>query len=396
MSVQLYHDTSSYEWDLRVRDACAEYQRTRRIDELLIAGFSQHGRWHGLRQRSNGVEFPAWLMNGLQAETIPKNRLERVSETGEFHLLSSYVDDRTGEVHLPWHSVGGAVHLEKAAVVRAPNLRVVGGEVVAWSATEIEIPCLERIEESLWAGAVTELHAPKLTSVGGLYLAGAATIHAPDLGVVNGEFLARSAGCASLPKLAHVLADLNLDGVNDLSLPALRQVEGAIQADRAKRVSSPELARVAGYVSCNRARSIHAPCLVLAPHEISAPHAREFIRVGSGGERILHASIRNEGKIAVRTDFTHIHGDLLVPHAKRISAPNLVSLSGSLEADEAIAVDAPSLRWVGGDLITESAPDFFPAQVLCGGEWVGHPEARKRWAERQARHALRDGPGFEL
>lgn len=265
-----------------------------------------------------------------------------------------------------------------------------------WSAEVVEIPCLQHIGGSLWAGSVTSFQAESLDHVAGLYLGAAKSLHTPRLRVVSGELLAIRATRVELPKLSYVLAEMNLNSATKVELPSLRQVEGAIQADKASGIFAPELARVAGFVSANRARSVHMPKLTLAPHEISAPLAREYIRTNEVGERVLHASIRDEGAGPVKCDFTRILGDLLIDKATSVHAPNLVFVGGNFEASSAKTIHAPLLMCVGEDLCSESAPGFWVTGIVCGGTWYAHPDARANWQAMLARQAIRDDSGLEL
>ncbi|MCB1129542.1 MAG: hypothetical protein KDN05_00335 [Verrucomicrobiae bacterium] len=396
MKTQIYQDNTDWVWDLRVREACERYQRTRTIDDNLLVGYDQQGRWRGLQQRVNGADFERWLTVGLESEDIGEERLTTMSPSGQLHLLCNYCHTGDSELHLPYQSVAGGVFAKQACSVFAPNLGVVGGELAAGSAGILDAPRLERVGGDLWAGSLEEFHVEFLSRVGGLYLSKTRQLHAPRLQVVAGELLARSARSVDLPQLRHVLADVNLNKACVLDLPELMQVEGAIQADGARMLSLPSLVRMAGYLSANRARSIHCPKIALAPHELSAPAASEFIRTDDQGRQTLLTSIRDDRRGSYSTEISHVRGDLVVPNARHLHAPNLVSVIGSFEADKALTIHAPQLRWVGEDLYSESAPDYCPADVICGGAWYGHPNAKKTWVETQARRALRGGPGFEL
>ena len=394
--MELYHDTLEFDWDMRIRTALESYRHTRQIGDVLLAGFDQHGRWLGLKQRLNGVDFPLWMTARLSTEVIPKARLTTTSDEGEIALLCSWVDSGEGSLDLPFCEIAGDLRAEKARVIHAPHLRFVGGEMSLWSAEVVGIPQLQHIGGSLWAGSVISFQAESLDQVAGLYLGAAKSLRAPDLRVVSGELLATRATRVELPKLSHVLAEMNFNSAAKVELPSLRQVEGAIQADKASVIFAPELARVAGFVSTNRARSVHMPKLTLAPHEISAPRAGEFIRLNEAGERVLHASIRDERAGPVKCDFTRILGDLLVDKATSVHAPNLVFVGGTFDANAAATIHVPQLKCVGEDFITESAPGFWVTGVVCGGTWYAHPDARANWLATLARQAIRDDSEFEL
>lgn len=396
MHLELYHDTLEFDRDMRIRAALESYRHNRRIEDVLLVGFDQHGRWLGLKQRLNGADFPLWMTASLSAEVIPKARLTTTSVEGEIALLCSWVDSGDGRVDLPFYKIAGDLRAVKGRAIHAPRLSFVGGEMSLGSAEVVEIPRLQHIGGSLWAGSVISFQAEALERVAGLYLCAATSLRAPELRVASGELLATRATRVELPKLSYVLADMNLNCAAKVELPSLRQVEGAIQADKASVIFAPELARVAGFVSANRARSVHMPKLTLAPHEISAPRAGEFIRLNEAGERALHASICDERAGPVKCDFTRILGDLLIDKATRVDVPNLIFVGGSFDASSAKTIHAPLLTCVGEDLCSESAPGFWAAGVVCGGAWYAHPDARANWLAMLARQALNDGPGLEL
>jgi hypothetical protein len=93
-------------WEKLVTDACTHYKLTNEIQDILLPGFDQMGRWSStilIRDRSKAH------IAKLIGATIPLDRLVSKNKTGESILLCSFVDDSDGVVTIPYHHVKGSI-----------------------------------------------------------------------------------------------------------------------------------------------------------------------------------------------------------------------------------------------------------------------------------------------
>lgn len=378
------------DWDKAVVEACDHYNRSGEIQNILLTGFDQKGRWIGLKKRTNGLSFPRSLTAKLSREKIPVTRCVTTNSAGESVLFSSFHSSSNSLVLLPFHHVAGWIRAKNATAFSAPQLRSVGWDMELRSSTRLVIPSLVKVGGKIRACSVVSFVADRLQSVGGgLNTIGASKLHAPLLRLVGGALQAESATHLDLSGLWGVMEEMNCDSAEELYLPELRQVDGTLLANRARTLVAPELCSV-DFLFANSATSVQVPKLVCHATYISVTQAREFIEIDDMGGKTLHASIYDNLAESVFIDFVCVKGHIEVS-AKSFHAPNLESVGGDLLADSAREVVAPRLRRVGGKLDTSSAREFWKTDLHCGA-WTQHPDAKKVRLAREARSALHEDP----
>lgn len=187
-----------------------------------------------------------------------------------------------------------------------------------------------------------------------------ARITAPSLRTVGGSFTVKSGFLVHLPHLRSVGGNLDTWETVKFRVPRLQTVGGDL---RVYHYAPPSLTTVGG-----RVWLFWTPDAVL-------PRLRH-----AGGSVVPHLCERFESP-ELRT----VGGDLSCgDHAKKVLVPRLESVGGDFSAARAAIISANCLRTVGGSIHSQSAKKFFRSDVLIGGTWFAHPEARMRHRALQA------------
>ncbi len=304
--------------DEQIMWACAHYNRTGEIADILLAGFDQLGKWVGLRPNSNGWKFDESLTRLISKETIPQERLVHINGKNEAILLSSFVTYSNDTLLLDYQHINGSLFAQSTKKILAPQLQSVAGYLLVESAIEFEVPELQFVGRNMQVGSVIKLITPHLKKVGGWLGARSAT-----------EFHA--------PQLRNVGSDLLLPSITEFDAPCLKSVDGILDANSAKTFHAPALQSV--YLSLNAAAAteIHVPSLQTVGGLLGTDSVLEFRA----------------------PQICHVIGDLRVLSALEIRALNLVSVSGSLLADSAKVIIAPKLQ-CGGERLGPAKGHFHP------------------------------------
>ena len=139
-------------------------------------------------------------------------------------------------------------------------------------------------------------------------------------------------------------------------------------------VNMPELLNANHYMKFPRTKRLNAPALILIEGTLLAIEVVEFDA----------------------PSLYQVGGDLLLYDAVRFRAPKLDSVGRHLLAEQATSFDAPNLKYVGGILDTFSAAGFYLSDIRVGEKWRVHPEARKLFLARKARDAQRNEPDLKI
>jgi hypothetical protein len=195
------------------------------------------------------------------------------------------------------------------------------------------------------------------------------SVSAPNLKTVDGYFYSCTDANVSLPNLVSVGGDFDFQGTLRLHVPKLTSVGGSLMVIECDlpcletvgnrlwgywngTLYVPKLRSVGGSFEIEGAESVIAPSLEWVCFDLSLSF--------------------------VTTEFR---------------ANNLVEVGGSLDARSARIFHAASLKFVGDNLNTEAAPDFYRPDFDDSLFWEMHPDAKFRWQMREAvRKRMRDLP----
>jgi hypothetical protein len=320
-------------WGKLMQDAIAHFESTGEIQEILLPGFDQRGRWT-YSFSVEGVEEA--LFEKLAGTKLDPVRLTNTNVSGETTLLCSFVDESEVAVAIPYHHVKGEIVIHNAGTFDAPMLLSVGERMVSICAMEFRIPKLQSVGGALEAQSAVKFNAPNLQSVGGWLCA-----------QVAGEFHA--------PKLQSVGGGLDAGVAKKFHIPQLQVVEKGLDAGSALNFDAPDLQSVGGDLNAGSAVQFNAPKL------------------------------------------ESVGGDLIDYDAEDFCAPNLVSVEGSMDAGSATKLIAGKLNRVGRNLNTRMARNFYKRSLEKNGvgeNWEFNPEAKKLWEAVQAAQASQ--PSLEI
>ena len=141
----------------------------------------------------------------------------------------------------------------------------------------------------------------------------------------------------------------------------LREIKGSLCIQNSPVVRAPNLRKVVGGIYLHLNTKFVAPSLIVVGDNIIAD-----------SPAIHLPRLRTAGAICAR-------------NAHRFSAPCLSAVISDLVVPSAIEFDTPDLVFVGGNLNSESAPNFCPVDLVVMGKWTMHPAARKRLAMKTLR-----------
>ena len=125
-----------------MQDAIAHFESTGEIQEILLPGFDQRGRWT-YSFSVEGVEEA--LFEKLAGTKLDPVRLTNTNVSGETTLLCSFVDESEVAVAIPYHHVKGEIVIHNAGTFDAPMLLSVGERMVSICAMEFRIPKLQSV-----------------------------------------------------------------------------------------------------------------------------------------------------------------------------------------------------------------------------------------------------------
>ena len=134
----------------------AHYKATKKIQDVLLACFDQHGRWfyHPYLDDDDCYDLPQ--------RTISPNLLVNTFPNGQTSLLCSYLTQTESRDVIDFHHVVGQIFLMNALRFSAPNLQTVGGGLTTESATIFRAQKLQTANGDLNAKSATFFDAPML------------------------------------------------------------------------------------------------------------------------------------------------------------------------------------------------------------------------------------------
>ena len=162
---------------------------------------------------------------------------------------------------------------------------------------------------------------------------------------------------------------------------------------------------------------VDLPDLHVSANLISTIIPREdLIRTNASGERVLYGTYFITSAKNYVVPFEHVCGDVIAYHYKIVEAPTLKTIGGSLIAmkapkirmlqlrtvwhhllaNSAVEFECPELLEVGGSLITRGADSFYKSNLAVGDRWLMHPDAHRKWYDREVRALLRRCAGPEI
>jgi len=121
----------------------AHYKATKKIQDVLLVCFDQHGRWfyHPYLDDDDCYDLPQ--------RTFPPNLLVNSFPNGQTSLLCSYLTQTESRDVIDFHHVAGQIFLMNALRFSAPNLQTVKGDLNAKSAIFFDAPMLGAMAISL-------------------------------------------------------------------------------------------------------------------------------------------------------------------------------------------------------------------------------------------------------
>lgn len=190
---------------------------------------------------------------------------------------------------------------------------------------------------------------------------GRASVFAASLQFVGGDFSANTKHTVHIPKLHTVGGDFRLTHSFKLTATSLHEIGGNLYL--IGRLP-PNLVVIRGRCIIQQAKCIR--------------------------DNVL----RYVGKSLFMSDLEHVHfpelesvgQDIVMVKATRIEARKLCNVGGLLQTGAAEIMLMPRLRYVGGDLDSRSAKEFFHPLLEVRGRWFIAPGAREFWVRRM--HAL--------
>ena len=205
-----------------------------------------------------------------------------------------------------------------------------------------------------------------------------------------------------------VRGSIRIRSLEAVSAPNLRTVDGYIYSCTDDKVGLPSLVSVGGDLDFQTTPNLHVPKLTsvggsLMVVECNLPCietvGNRFWGYWNGALyvpklRSVGGSFEIEGAVRVIAPALEwVCFDLNLIFTTVFCANKLAEVGGSLDARSARAFRAASLKYVGDNLNTEAAPDFYRPDFDDLLFWEMHPDARARWEMREAvRIQMRDLP----
>lgn len=268
--------------------ALAHFKATGEILDVLLVCYDQHGKWKSHPFLEDGD------CANLLAQTIPADRLVKITPNGHNVLLCSLSDLSEMPIAIDYHYVAGNLIGNSTPQFSAINLETVGGFLDVALADTVNVPNLKDVGFDFDAGYVTDFSAEKLQTVGGcltlncikefnapnlqtvgryLHAPHAIAFDAPKLEAVYGSLLALEAITFNTPSLHTVCIYLNASSATTFVAQNLHTVNGDLKADSATTFDAPELQTVKGYLNAESATTFNAPKLVTVGEKLILPSA---------------------------------------------------------------------------------------------------------------------------
>jgi hypothetical protein len=138
-----------------------------------------------------------------------------------------------------------------------------------------------------------------------------------------------------------------------------REIKGELGVQNSPIFRAPHLRRVEGGVCLHLNSEFLAPSLEVIGTDLIADTPEIHL-----------PRLNSAGAISARK-------------AKSFSAPCLRGVRSDFFVPSATEINTPNLAFVGGNLNSESAPDFCPDNLAVMGSWTMHPAASARLAMRK-------------
>ena len=197
------------------------FNRTGKIQDVLVPFFRQSGRWVGdCRHWSKSTfRLASSIMHGA---VLPEGRRTEVNAQGEAILCTSFDWRKRRDVEIPWFEVKGSIRIKSLETISATNLRTVGGDCYSCTDGIVSFPSLQRVGGDFDFQSTVRLHAPSLIEVGKSLMANECSL--PNLEAVGNRFSGYWSGELHLPKLRQVGGSLDIAGPEIFVAPALQWV----------------------------------------------------------------------------------------------------------------------------------------------------------------------------
>ena len=201
---------------------------------------------------------------------------------------------------------------------------------------------------------------------------------------VRGAIIIKSLERISAPNLRSVGGDCYSCSDDEVCFPILQRVGGDFDFQGTVRMQAPSLIEVGGSLMGNQ---FDMPNLECVGNRLS----------GFWGEDMYLPKLRQVGgsfDIAgpgrlLAPVLECVNGDIILSYTTtEFRANRLVEVGGALDARFARIFHAAALQYVGDELNTESAPDFYLPDLEDLPQWSMHPDAERRWRLRGAVCAL--------
>ena len=203
---------------------------------------------------------------------------------------------------------------------------------------------------------------------------------------INGSLLVLGNANIHAPCLLHVGGTLYSCTRSNVSLPCLVTVGRNLHIVKTFRVKAPRLSHIGGAANIlgtlpPRLTTVGRSLCVYWCFEAEAP-------LLSAVGRNLVLSKAESVRFPV---LTNIGGSfLLTSRMRSIEVPMLESIGGDFFAPSAVSIRSRALRYIGGNVDTTSAKEYFNPRICVGGEWLTYPGDQKAWARNEAaRRALK-------
>jgi len=144
--------------------AIEKFNSSGEIDQAILPGFDQTGKWVGVWQNPYTKAFE----EKLRDYTLPEHRRISINGKGETVLNTSYIETTgSNSIKLSFAHIKGIINLPKTKEFFAPNLQSVGGSVLLGHCKKCDISRLKIVLGPLHLGSLLEVTLPQLHTIQG-------------------------------------------------------------------------------------------------------------------------------------------------------------------------------------------------------------------------------------
>jgi hypothetical protein len=236
------------------------------VSRIPLTGFDQNGKWIGMKQFTDGENFPRKLTKKISKLKVPEHILITTDADGNKRLHGSYIVDTEDPLTIDFSRIDGnlAVRSTTYPDFHAPNLTEVEGRIEIMSAN-VNMPNLLCVASYLILDETRKLNIPKFAyAFRSLICLDVEEFNAPELLVTWGDILVLNATTVHVPKLTGVARHFLAGNATTFIAPNLQSVGGRLDTSSARNfyVASLEVGEWLAHPDAKRlfaARGLKAP-----------------------------------------------------------------------------------------------------------------------------------------